>query len=264
MLEYIDGKPLQGPTPVEEAVRLAIQIASALEEAHGRGILHRDLKPANILVTAKGIGEAARFRPGEADDGYGCRFTKTMEGTVWAPPPTWRRNRSKASPATHGPTCSVSAPCCTKCWPGSARSIPAWLRVLRDDPKPPPALESDRAAMPGEAARAAVPDHGRGEGSAGIGDLANPVRKDAVHRGPSVRQHEPRRRRRIFLRRPRGRDHQRLDANRRTQSYRPHIGVRLQGQERGHSQDRRSARGDQCFGGQHPPSRAIACASPRS
>ena len=53
VLEYIDGKPPQGPLPVAEAVRLALQIASALEEAHWRGILHRDLKPANILVTTK-------------------------------------------------------------------------------------------------------------------------------------------------------------------------------------------------------------------
>jgi len=33
VLEYIDGKPLRGPVSVQEAVRLAIQIASALEEA---------------------------------------------------------------------------------------------------------------------------------------------------------------------------------------------------------------------------------------
>jgi serine/threonine protein kinase len=36
VLEYIDGEPLQGPLPIDEAVRLAIQIASALEAAHRR------------------------------------------------------------------------------------------------------------------------------------------------------------------------------------------------------------------------------------
>ena len=50
VLEYIDGTPLQGPLAPAEAVRLGLQIVSALEAAHQRRILHRDLKPANILV----------------------------------------------------------------------------------------------------------------------------------------------------------------------------------------------------------------------
>jgi len=54
VMEYVEGKPVQGPLPAEEAVRLAIQIASALEEAHSKGIIHRDLKPGNILITPKG------------------------------------------------------------------------------------------------------------------------------------------------------------------------------------------------------------------
>src|SRR5580658_2821678 len=61
VLEYIDGKPLTGPLPVDETVRLSIQIASALEEAHGRGILHRDLKPANILMTSNGTAKMLDF-----------------------------------------------------------------------------------------------------------------------------------------------------------------------------------------------------------
>jgi len=55
VMEYIEGKPLQGPLPLEEALRLARQIADALDAAHRQGIVHRDLKPGNILVTKSGI-----------------------------------------------------------------------------------------------------------------------------------------------------------------------------------------------------------------
>jgi serine/threonine protein kinase len=44
VLEYVEGKPLSSHLPEKEAVRLAIQIATALEEAHRNGIIHRDLK----------------------------------------------------------------------------------------------------------------------------------------------------------------------------------------------------------------------------
>ena len=54
VLEYVEGKPLSSPLPEREAVRLAIQIATALEAAHKKGIIHRDLKPANIMVTNEG------------------------------------------------------------------------------------------------------------------------------------------------------------------------------------------------------------------
>src|SRR5450432_610677 len=55
VMEYVEGAPLKGPLPVGEALRLAIQIAGALEAAHEKGILHRDLKPGNILVSKSGV-----------------------------------------------------------------------------------------------------------------------------------------------------------------------------------------------------------------
>ena len=61
VMEYIEGRSLRGPLPVEEAQRLAIQIAAALNEAHRRGILHRDLKPANIMVTREGTAKLLDF-----------------------------------------------------------------------------------------------------------------------------------------------------------------------------------------------------------
>ena len=54
VLEYLQGEPLGGPVTQDEAVRLASQIADALDAAHGRGILHRDLKPANVIVVQHG------------------------------------------------------------------------------------------------------------------------------------------------------------------------------------------------------------------
>jgi DNA-binding beta-propeller fold protein YncE len=55
VMEYIEGKPLRGPLPVETALRYAVEIARALDAAHRKGIVHRDLKPGNILVTKSGI-----------------------------------------------------------------------------------------------------------------------------------------------------------------------------------------------------------------
>jgi Tol biopolymer transport system component/predicted Ser/Thr protein kinase len=55
VMEYVDGQPLHGPMPVSEALRLAIQMADALEAAHRKGIVHRDLKPGNVLVTKSGV-----------------------------------------------------------------------------------------------------------------------------------------------------------------------------------------------------------------
>jgi len=55
VMEYIDGTPLKGPLPVDQALKYAAQICDALDAAHKKGITHRDLKPANILVAKSGI-----------------------------------------------------------------------------------------------------------------------------------------------------------------------------------------------------------------
>jgi len=65
-MEYIDGDTLghalrDGPLPVERALRIAAQVARALEEAQARGVVHRDIKPENILLRAEDAVKVADF-----------------------------------------------------------------------------------------------------------------------------------------------------------------------------------------------------------
>jgi tetratricopeptide (TPR) repeat protein/predicted Ser/Thr protein kinase len=63
---YYEGETLKekirkGPLPVQDVIRLGVQISRALAKAHEREIIHRDIKPANILVTRDGDAKILDF-----------------------------------------------------------------------------------------------------------------------------------------------------------------------------------------------------------
>jgi eukaryotic-like serine/threonine-protein kinase len=59
VMEYLEGETLDdrlstGPLPLQQVLKIGVEIGDALDKAHHQGILHRDLKPGNIMLTKSG------------------------------------------------------------------------------------------------------------------------------------------------------------------------------------------------------------------
>ena len=95
-MELVEGETLRerltrGPMPLPDALRIAAEIADALEFARQRGIVHRDLKPANVMLTGDGHAKVMDFGiakyvsipppDGGRSDGHSLTSTGEITGT---------------------------------------------------------------------------------------------------------------------------------------------------------------------------------------
>lgn len=105
VMELIGGDTLaellqRSKLPIAEVLRVAGQVAGALEAAHERGIIHRDLKPANIKITAEGIVKVLDFGLAKTD-GEKAAVASTLatsEGAVIGTAPYMSPEQARGAP----------------------------------------------------------------------------------------------------------------------------------------------------------------------
>jgi tetratricopeptide (TPR) repeat protein len=109
VMEYVRGETLDarlraGRMSLAEALRIAGEMAEALEEAHAAGLIHRDLKPSNIMLTSHGrvkimdFGLAKRAAAGVREETVTIQEPLTGEGYAAGTPAYMSPEQLKGAP----------------------------------------------------------------------------------------------------------------------------------------------------------------------
>jgi serine/threonine protein kinase len=111
VLELVEGETLaeriqRGRIPIPEALRIAAQMAEALEAAHEKGIIHRDVKPANIKITPDGnvkvldfgLAKVRDVEVGRADLSSSPTILATSSGMVMGTAPYMSPEQANGTP----------------------------------------------------------------------------------------------------------------------------------------------------------------------
>lgn len=143
VMEYIDGQTLlplcraKGPlAPLEQVVDIIFKCATALDFAHGKGVLHRDIKPSNIMLTRDGTPKLMDFSIAEILSAQGPEHRKSVIGSPMYMAPEQIR-REPLGPATDLYALgAVMFQLLTGAPPFTDAAIPELFRAIRNQPAP--------------------------------------------------------------------------------------------------------------------------------
>jgi serine/threonine protein kinase len=127
VMELLEGMTLgsrleTGPLPTPTLLDLAIQIADALDAAHGAGVIHRDLKPANIFITKRGEAKLLDFGLAKLTENGGADASDTALHVDPADAPTLAGKRGETTVGTLLGTAAYMSPEQARGEPADAQS----------------------------------------------------------------------------------------------------------------------------------------------